>query len=656
MRSNNFKLSLAAISVVFTLQGCGTVEKKITEADILNAERNGTLQTLYHEIKNGTGRGKSLKPEEQTSYLQRIGSRLANQTSQSINATMNQARLQSKIVPLSVLDSQSARVEAMRNWDSRQYETILKAINEEMAETEKAIAVKKGVLDSIGLDRLEQKHGTWAELKSLYGEANAQELAQIENQMLSDVYDMVEQYVSRKEFDAAINNLKRLVNVAPNFKDATAKLQELENTALQENFINYVNNGETANARELLNLIYNGKYFNQQKGVIMPQAMDLANYYIAMAVEETGNENLADAYRLFMEARSIKTMFGMQNDEVTQEADFIDFIYALYEEAKNKKAHGLAMGYLYVIEQMRPNFPELENLMRSTNDNVLDAAVKKVSTTAFNGDDRSQSLGRSISFKITQYVFDTLPKDVRVVERDQLDAVFREQEISALKQGTEVRLDSADLLIQGTILQADVETAERPSSRRMRVVTARREVANPDYARWLEKSSSDRAKEPQPPRTVIKETQEDIDIKLTHVSKVAVMSISYQLVDAKSAVVLFADSVMDKKKVSDETTEGVQIGEFKSEYKVADLPSDSELLSELTAQLSHSIGAKVVEKLQDPEIEYELNGKKLFDERNFVSATEEMAKALAMSLSKSKQTDVLAQTLREYAVAARLDN
>lgn len=656
MSLKNSKLSLAALSVVFVLQGCGSTQPKLSEADILAAERSGTLQTLYHEIKNGTGRGKSLKPIDQSAYLSKIGKRLAGQTTQSINSALNSARLSSKIVPLSVLDAQSSRVEVLKNWDKALYDQTLAMLNDEIVETEKAIAVKKGVMDSLDLNQLEKKYAAFNGLKALYGDAKSQQINQLGEQMLSDVYDLVDQFVSRKDFDNAIGNLKRLVKVAPDFKDATAKLEDLENTALQESFITYVNEGETEKAKDLLGLIYKGKYFGEQKGVIMPQAMELANYYIAMGVESTSNEDLAAAYNLFSEARDIKAMFGMQNDEVTQEADFIDFIYALYEESKNKKAHGMSLGYLYVIKQMRPNFPELETFLRTANDNVMSQAVKRVSTTAFNGDEKTRSLGRSISSKITQFVFDTLPHDVRVVEREQLNAVLREQEISALKQGTGVQIDSADLLIQGTILESNVETTESPSSRRMRVVTARREVANPAYARWLEKSSSERAKVSQPARTITKEKEEDIDIKVTHVRKVAVLSISYRVVDATSARVIYADSVMDKKKLSDETTEGIQLGEFKSEYKVADLPSDSELLSDLTVALSQKIGNKVVELLKDPENEYQAEGKRQFDERNYVDATEEMAKALVMTLSKNKPAEVLEQHIREYAVSARLDN
>jgi hypothetical protein len=225
-----------------------------------------------------------------------------------------------------------------------------------------------------------------------------------------------------------------------------------------------------------------------------------------------------------------------------------------------------------------------------------------------------------------------------------------------LKKGTGVQIDSADLLIQGTILEADVEGSTHDSNRKQRVVTERKQVNNPAYARWLELSSSERNKTPQPGRTLIKEIKEDINIKVTTVRKVAVLSISYRVVDAKSARVLYADSVQDKKKVSDQTIEGVQLGEFTSEYKVAELPSDSELLSELTATLAKRIGSKVVELLKDPEIEYQSNGQKFYDERNYVAASEEMAKSLVMILSKNKDADALTQTLREYAVAARLEN
>ncbi len=656
MKSNKLKHAAAVLTVVIAASGCGSTAPKISESDILAAERSGTLVTLYSQVRDGTGLGKSLKPADKSAYLKKIGARLASQTSQKIQAALNQNRLSNNTIPMSVVQNQRSQVEVMQSWDKAEYQNLLAKLNQEMSATEKAIDVKKAVFDAIDSKDVTKKFSMLSELKALNGSANQSDLKQIENQLLSDNYDLVEQYVSKSDFDRAIGQLKKLVSIAPNYKDVTSKLSALENTALRETFINYVRDGETEKARKLLDLIAKGPYFNDQKSAIMPSAIELANYYIAMAVEATGEENLVDAYRLFTQARSVKSLFGIQAEEVTQESDFIDFVYALYEEAYNKKSFGLALGYLYVIEELRPGFPELETFKRLSTDNVMNEAVKRVSTTAFNGDDSSRSLGRSVSSKITQFVFDTLPQDVRVVEREQLNAVLREQEISALQKGTGVQIDSADLLIQGTILESNVETTKDDSSKQMRVVTERKQVNNPAYGRWLEKSSSERAKVQTPPRTITDEVKEDITINVTYVRKVAVMSISYRVVDATSARVLFADSVQDKKKVSDETTQGVQRGEFVAEHKVAELPSDSEILSDLTVTLAKRIGSKVVELLKDPEIDYQTNGQKLYDERNYVQATEAMAKALVMSESKNKETAALAQLIREYSVAARLEN
>ena len=476
MSSRNLKNGAVALTFTLLLSACGSTAPKISESDILAAERNGTLQSLYAQIKGGTGRGKGLKAADQAAYLKKIGTRLASQTTQKILSTLNSARLPGNQVPVSTLDEAMSTVETMRSWDSAQYETTLNTLNEEIAITQSAIESTRGTFDGINPRQIANKQTVLNELRQLYGGANRSELDGLQNQMYADVYDYVDQLIGRRDFNGAIDQLKALVAVAPNYRDVKQKLENLATTALQDTFVSYVRDGETEKAREMLDLIAKGQYFAQQKAVIQPSAIELANYYVAMAVEATSEENLVDAYRLFSEARAVKGIFDMPMNEVTEESDFIDFVYQLYEEAFNKKSYGLALGYLSVIEQMRPEFPELDTFKRVVNENVMNAAVKRVSTTAFNADDHTRSLGRSIASKITQYVFDTLPKDVRVVEREQLNAVLREQEISALKQGTGVQIDSADLLIQGTILEANVETTKTPTSRRERVVVERKEV------------------------------------------------------------------------------------------------------------------------------------------------------------------------------------
>ncbi|MFT4925475.1 MAG: curli biogenesis system outer membrane secretion channel CsgG [Phenylobacterium sp.] len=654
MFSKNLKRSTVLLSAALAIASCGSTAPSLSEADILAAERSGTLQSLYAQVRDGNGLGKSLEAADKNTYLRKIGARLASQAVQKISAMLNSHRLPTDEVPLSVINEQSDQLGALKSWDSVQHQSISDILDKEKATTTKALMLQQARFEVIDVKQIEQKHAALSTLKALNGTNRQAELEQTETQLLSDAYDYIDQLVSQKDFTNAITQLKRLVNVDPDYRDVGSKLSDLENTALQETFINYVRDGETAKAREMLTLIANGPYFADQKSNILPSAIELANYYIAMGVEATGEENLSEAYRLFVEARSVKSLFGIQGEEVTEESDFVDFIYQLYEESYNKKSYGLALGYLHVIEAFRPQFPELGTFKRLAYGNVMNDAVKRVSTTAFNGEDNARSIGRSISSKITQYVFDTLPNDVRVVEREHLSAVLKEQEIDALQKGTGVQIDSADLLIQGTVLEADVETKESPSRKVQRVVTGTTEVVNPAYQRWQEMSSSDRSDTPQPSRTKIVETKEDVTINGTYIRKVAILSISYRVVDATSARVLFADSVLDKQEVSDTSSDGVQLGDFNAEFKMASLPSKSELLSDLSVTLAKRIGSKVVELLKDPEIAYQQQGQKLFDERNFVGAAEELAKALVMSQSKNKETAELVKNLKKTAVSARL--
>lgn len=646
---------LAVLGVSIILSSCGSTAPPISEADILKAERNGTLLLLYDQVRQGEGQGRKLKPADRDAYLKRIGNRLAMQLSQQNSAMINQQRLTTGQVPLAVLNQQAQAIEAMRTWDSQVFQTSISQIQQERANTEQAIDDQQGQYDGLAIQEITTKHQIIVQLQLLYGDADQGQLQQMLQQLLLDNNDWVDQLVGDRQFDQAIQQLQQMVTIDPDFEGISDKLHRIERTATQDSFIQYVKDGETNKATQLLEIMANGQYFAEQKAKIMPAALELADYYVAMGVEATGEEDILKAYRLFIQSRHIKSKLGKQTEVVGQEADFIDYIYSLYEQATNKQLYGVAMGYLAVIAQLDPNFPEIDSFQRAAWDKVMDLAVKRISTTQFSGDEQHAALGRSIASRITQFVFDTLPTDIKVVEREQLDAVMREQEINALSQGSEIRLDSADLLIQGTILEANIETERNESKKRVRVVTERQQVANPAYQQWLALSTSKREKSPQPTATILKEKKEDIVIGVTHIRKVALLSISYRIVDAKSAEVLYADSVVEKKKVADETTEGVELGEFTAPFKMANLPSDPELMSDLTRLLSKRIGGKVVELLKDPEDTYTQQAKKAATQRNYVNASQQLAKALVLSKSKRKPTAELTDLLREYAMTSQLE-
>ena len=158
MNSKQVRNTVAAMSFAMLVSGCGSTAPKISESDILSAERNGTLQSLYSQVKDGKGLGQSLKPADKSVYLQKIGGRLAKQAAQQISAMLNSSRLSNNQISLSVLNEQSRVAQAIENWDGSVFQTISNTIGSEKSATQKAIDLKQAVFNSIDSQDIGKKY------------------------------------------------------------------------------------------------------------------------------------------------------------------------------------------------------------------------------------------------------------------------------------------------------------------------------------------------------------------------------------------------------------------------------------------------------------------------------------------------------------------
>jgi hypothetical protein len=123
---------------------------------------------------------------------------------------------------------------------------------------------------------------------------------------------------------------------------------------------------------------------------------------------------------------------------------------------------------------------------------------------------------------------------------------------------------------------------------------------------------------------------------LTHHRKVGLFSASYRLTDARTNRVLYADSVRKQETYTDTSSEGVQIGTFKMDFKLAELPSDLEILAELAEGVSTSIGKDLADRLVVPEVRYLEGAERYRDEGSFEDASREFAYAMVLLLRKGQ--------------------
>jgi hypothetical protein len=145
---------------------------------------------------------------------------------------------------------------------------------------------------------------------------------------------------------------------------------------------------------------------------------------------------------------------------------------------------------------------------------------------------------------------------------------------------------------------------------------------------------------------------EDVSIEVILYRKVGLFSVSYRVVDATTAKVVFTDSVRAKIQYEDTSSEGVELGDFKMEFKLASLPSDVEILSELADEASAKIGTELAEILKDPEMVYAEAGDRYVEEGNFAAAAAQYAYAIVLAERKDLEVGELRQSLRDAAIAA----
>ena len=189
--------------------------------------------------------------------------------------------------------------------------------------------------------------------------------------------------------------------------------------------------------------------------------------------------------------------------------------------------------------------------------------------------------------------------------------------------------------------------------------TGQETVPNPEWDRWNSMSERERDRaglETQPPRTITRDRMEDISIATTYHRKVGVFSVSYRVIDADTAKVVFADTQRAKLELEDTSSDGVELGSFRQEFKVANLPSDVEILDQLAEEVSEAIGGKLAEVLVDPEVQYEKDADRFVREGNFIDASQQYAYAVVLSDRKDKEADHLRTSLRTAAVSAALGN
>ena len=605
------------------------------------------ISLLLQSVKPGSDEAVQL-----TAQLKTVGSELAERASAVVRTRLSEAgRVEGKI-PLGAIEREIGGLDAVGRWDTDVQRKISDDLKRELEATKLAISTREQKLETISKDQVLDRLRTLSELSALSGTGSASQAryAQERNDILSDVSKEAEEAILNEDYEKAQSLLSIVQEVNPDDENARKQKCEVDGKIVLKRFAKSLETGRVDRSMSLLNEFSETDCFDEIKDGLAESAEPIVEAFGLLGEEAAADNQLGIAYQRYKDSRTISALLLDEKNDLPGIDSFLGRVSESYDKAFAAEEFGVAWGCLNIMTEFGPTTPKIRQSIRKTKDEVRRRAVPGLTAYPFEDPKASTAkVGDAVASKVIQHIFSTIPNDIRIVEREQLERILGE----CKRRGTCGDLDTADFIVQGTILDAKVETTEKSGSETRRVVTGTETLTNPEHTRWAQRGDKERKATTEPSRTVTRDVTEDVTIQVTNVRKVGIISVAYRVVEARSGRVLFTDSIQTKQMFQDEGRQGVQLGNFNQETDFVELPPDIEILSGsegLSQKISNEIGTKLVTFLENPEEQYEADSKRFVDEGDYIGAAEQAAYAIVLLEIKSKETGTLREDLKSYAV------
>jgi curli biogenesis system outer membrane secretion channel CsgG len=646
------------ILIIF-LSGCASdPAATISMADVTASEQSGTLEGLYARVSEALAVGNV--SEDVRVVLEGVKADVAGKLASAAEGGIRQSleetpRVVEELLPINAIEELRERLTPIRFWSESIHDQLSDELSAEMKRSRTAKIDRQARLAGLSEDDLAQRIILLDELAALAGPGSEDQRALTEQRksLIGDLNQQAAEAIEAEDYDTAKQKLELVQELDPGDAGTASALVTVNTKLFEKGFWQALEDGDPDAAYAKLTSIANDPSFEFIRPNLASSADVMANYFISLGVAAAKAGNISESYHRFGEAENINSLLGNEaSASPTEYGALVSLLEKEYDAASDTGKMGLAWGHLALIHSLQGgDSPALRRRLRETREIVLTRAIKRLTAAPFENSSASDhKFGDAVASKVVQHLFEQIPNDVSIIERERLEDIMREKALGNSSTDPPVSLAAANYLVEGTIQEAKVDSTDKVGKKTMRVVTEQIEKPNPEYSSWIKLDSTSQESTPQPPKTIMSPRKEDVSIEVTLHRKVGLFSVSYRLIDASSARVLFADSVRAKTEHQDTSSEGVELGDFKLEFKLASLPSDVEILAELADEVSAQIGTELAKVLAAPEAGYEAAATRFAEEENFESAAREYAYAIVLSERKGLAVEELMQLLRKSAV------
>lgn len=630
---------------VSLLVACGNNIKPVTDADIQAAKSNSELVELYQKLQADLKK----TPDNATlkASVEKVGQALAMRKFSKLRADLDQQRDSDGLISVNEQNALSAELEDLKHWDAKAYTAANQLLSDEQSKRETKIAQLQQLLNDTPISNLSLHFSTSDAIYAL--DEDVDTLQQRHRDIVAKGLQQADNWHNNAEYGKAEQLLVTLSKHSES-PEITEKLENSRFKAKLQSLKGYQEQGDVDSIYYVISGLaesYTDKRYQLQ---LRPFAVELSQYYNLMAQSALAEQNLQQAYDQLQRVSTLSTFVPAEERDISVLSEFLSEVYVLARDAFDGDQPALSFAYLSVMEDFNPMTPEQASMKEQASKILYDQSVLKLAATQFDSPSNAPGLGAMITASLVEHFVNTDRKDIRILERDSIDSVLKEQEIKALQEGGEINLSTADFLVQGAVVEANVDESTQKTQKTKRVVTDVKEIPNPEFKRWQELSEEARKREEKPSKTLEEEIKENVSFTVTELRKLGSVTASFRIINPANAKLLHAETLALEEKHSGTNVEGMEIGLFKQEAQTANLPANNRILRNLTQSQAEQIASKLVEKLQNPEERYLEQALAQREVGNTRGAVTELGKAIMMKQAKEQPAREQLEMLKSLAL------
>jgi curli biogenesis system outer membrane secretion channel CsgG len=344
------------------------------------------------------------------------------------------------------------------------------------------------------------------------------------------------------------------------------------------------------------------------------------------------------------------------------DSEFSGYLQALATELSAKTAvaaeqfsaqshFGSAWYWYQKIKNIDSNYPEIFYRIQSVEDKVIQRVKKSIAVFDFDPPNKAPDAGSIFANSLSTYLFKSASKDIKILERENLKSILEEMKLGQIgvvssNAPQEVgRIYGIDVAVMGSVLRYNVDSTSYSDTKSVTYQVKKTEE-NIDYLNWKtlhpDPTKEELAAAPMPYVYKMQDVEKQYNVS-TH-KKVAFVTVSFRIVDVNTGENILVDTIQRSKTAMDETSAGVEVAGIK--YDPLEMPTDTELLQELTGEVVAELGRETLRPLKNLEKTYYELGEIYLERREPVQAAEQFVNTVFNAKIKAIQNPSLTLNAR----------